>query len=715
MSPADGAFIDIVAQPDALTPDLAIILPGGRCLLALSHLAETLPRRGNCGDAIWRATCWPAATGRAGLAFVDAPLVGTSWLRGPTENGREILSPRHIDIAAVPLADFVRRHGLNNRAVYDFLISVMSDTTTGKARESDRHFANDFLSLAAEPGGYVEILAIPDTGGLFAQGWAMSLDAGRHKLVRLDGTFELCDADVAVFPREDIPAPHMGFCLFSLDARAADLDALDCLLQEQNGVVKRFEILRGSVLKLRGEAAESHVRHMLPRLACEGKVIQRICRPRYQGIDTLSATALPVAAAFDAVFESPSGGLLAMGWLLDPLRHVERVILKSTAGLYAPLQDFWNPLPRADLNDGFASDPRFSRLLDAADCTHGFIAYSAGRPRQGHEEFYLELVLTDKTCLFRPLKITLVEGRELLPQILAAVPMQDPALDMIIKDALAPFLGELPPRRRTSRAAQRPIALSPDAGEITTVIPLHRLAHLQPMMALLSGTAAAQRLDLVIVMERAQAARAASGLKDLFAFYRLRGRLLPVTEQTDFCARIEAGLSLAKGERVLLWSPSALPATSGWLDLLEAELARQDSPGLISPTLIYEDGSVFYGGDGATADNHTPMLGYPLGWMTRGAPRAMPAGAAQIALIDRDAMAQVGGFSGHLYSDTMAHCDLARRLHEQKFGTWASGNVDFWMLEDPPSVGDEITRLLERVDSSLMGNMAATVSGDRLR
>ena len=526
MSPADGAFFGLAAEaPLALVPDLAIILPGGRTLLAIADLADALPRQASCGEASWQAVCWPVQNGRAGLAVVQAPLVGAHWLRTPGGEEREIAAPRALDVAPAPLAEFVRRHGLNSREVFDFLAAALADDGAAGVRSGSGDFAARFLSLAAEAGGFVEILASPGTRGLFAQGWAMSLGAGRHRLLRLDGTLSQCDADVALFAREDIPPPGMGFCLFSLDWET-DLRGLDCLFYEQDGALKRLEVVRGSVLRLAGDAATDHVRHMLPRLAGdEGGIgiYRRIYRPRYQGADTLSLTTLPIAAAFDSVFQAPSGGLLAMGWLLDPLRQVERVIVKSTAGLYAPLQDCWNPMPRADLNQGFAGDPRFSGLLDLADTLHGFVAFAAGTPCRGDEEFYLELVLADGSCLFHPLKIT-GAGRETLPRILAALPLHDPALDRIVDDMVAPFLAQLPACLRKTRGSQRPVPLSKAAGDITAVVPLDRLDHLQPMMALLSGTPEAERLDLAIVMTRAGAGEAARHLRNLFPFYGIRGR-----------------------------------------------------------------------------------------------------------------------------------------------------------------------------------------------
>lgn len=714
MTPADGSCSPMTPGPAPLVPDLAIVLPGGRTLLALSHLETALPRRGFCGDAPWRATCWPLGQGRAGLALVEAPLVGTGHLRGPAGQDHAILSPRTIDVAPAALAEFVRHHGLNVREAFDFLSDSLSGSA--QARAGDRDFAAGFLSLAAEAGGFVEILACPDTGGLFAQGWAMSLPPGRHRLARLDATLDLCEADVAAFGRDDIPPPGTGFCLFSRDWRGVDFDTLGCLFYEQGGTLKRLEVVRGSVVRLRDTDATEHVRHMLPRLDGSEQVMRtyrRICRPRYPGIDSLSETTLPIAAAFDAVFESPTGGFLAMGWLLDPLRRVDRVILKSTGGLYAPMQNGWNPVPRPDLNDGFRNDPRFARLLDPADVMHGFVAFAQGRTRQGTEEFYLELVLDDNTCLFRPLTITRLDGRELLPQILTSVPLHDPALDRIVTDTLAPFLAGLPARPLRPRAAHQPLPLSATPGDLTAIIPLARMDHLQPIMALLAGTPEADRLDLALIMSRGQAGQTVERLADLFAFYGLRGRLLLMADQADLCARIEAGLALAGGDRVLLWSPSALPATPDWLSVLERELDGLDGPGLISPTLIYEDGSIFYGGDGATVDDGSPMLGYPREWLIRGAPRSMPAGAAQFALIDRAALSKAGGFSGQLYSDAMVHRDLARRLHENGCGIWSSRSVDFWMLEDLNTVSDATMRLLERIDSALVGHNAATAVGGR--
>ena len=163
------------------------------------------------------------------------------------------------------------------------------------------------------------------------------------------------------------------------------LAAVDAVFFEKDGRLLRLDVVRGSVLQLTGERATAHVAHMLPRLAAP----ERDARRAEAGLPAALRTASTRSRApprrspprFDAVLQAPDGALLAIGWLLDPLRRVERVLIKSTANLYARLDAGWCPLPRPDLDAGFAADPRFADLLDERDVMHGFIAHAPGAAR----------------------------------------------------------------------------------------------------------------------------------------------------------------------------------------------------------------------------------------------------------------------------------------------------------------------------------------------
>ncbi len=570
-------------------------------------------------------------------------------------------------------------------------------------------FARAFLMAVAEPDGFVEIVAAPHTGGLLAQGWSRSLPAGASRLVDSDDGI---DVAVAHFDRDDILPPGRGFCCFGKFWSAADLAAAEAMVFEADGRLFRLDVLRGAA-RFAGEEATAHVAAMLPRLAAPeptADAFRRICRPRYAGADTLSATPLPIAAAFDALLAAPDGTLLATGWLLDPLHRVERVLLKSTASLYARLDADWCLLPRPDLARGFGADPRFAGLLDERDALHGFIAHApapealpAGHDTTGAGEPYLELVLDDGSCLFRPLARTPFDSAERLPQVLSLLSPADPELPRIVEAHLVPFLASVPPLPRRARPP-RPIPLGGPAaaGDTTAVVPCRSFAEVQPILALLAGTPEAAALELCLVAARATAAEMLPRLADAFAFYGLAGQLVVASDRDGTPARLDLGAAASTRARVLAWMPAALPKAPGWLARLRAEADALPAPGLLSPALTYEDGSIAFGGLPAATPGACALQGYATAWLPRGRPRPAATGAAEIALLDRATLDAAGGFSGRLFGDAFAHADLAARLAARGLATWCSGSVEFWVLDDPVADPDPAAAILRRIDAVLL-------------
>jgi hypothetical protein len=83
-----------------------------------------------------------------------------------------------------------------------------------------------------------------------------------------------------------------------------------------------------------------------------------------------------------------------------------------------------------------------------------------------------------------------------------------------------------------------------------------------------------------------------------------------------------------------------------------------------------------------------------------------------VALIDRAALAAAGGFAGPLFGDAFAHLDLAGRLARQGVGTWCSGAVEFWILEDGAAEPQSpLARIVERIDAALIERRGA--AGER--
>lgn len=180
-------------------------------------------------------------------------------------------------------------------------------------------------------------------------------------------------------------------------------------------------------------------------------------------------------------------------------------------------------------------------------------------------------------------------------------------------------------------------------------------------------------------------------------------------ESESLLARMESGIAVSRGSHLLLWEPSALPSSSNWLARLLREAQWAQPPGLVSPRLVYEDGSICFGGGeehGAGAQTICPQLGYPAAWLAQGRPRRTGFGAAEIALVGRAALEAAGGLTGRLFGDRMAHRDLADRLHATGSGTWCSGSVTFWALQEPSDRNDSFTTLMAKVDGALIAARA---------
>lgn len=691
----DGSGFPCASTVQPLALGHAILLHGGRTV-ALFEAATALPRAG----AGWPALGWQGPEGWAGLLVLPTMPAPGDELCGPDGCWRVEATPK-LDVSTAPLADLVRRTGGAAADVLRFLSAALgSDPET-------RAFLDRFVASVAEPDGFVEIVGRPTTGGLFAQGWSLSLDAGPARLLLPE---EATEGHVATFARDDILPPGRGFCLYARIPQDIAPAAIEALHHEKDGRILRLDVVRGAQLQL-DEAATRQVAAMLPRLQAPREslgALRRICRPRFGGVDTLSGTTLPVAAALDTLLQAPDGSLLATGWMLDPLHRVERVLAKDTSSYYARLDSRWCPLPRPDLAAGFGADPRFSGLLDTRDVMNGFVVHLPAQPGTPVANLYLELVLDDGSCLFRPLAATAFDSGERLPQLLAALPQAEPELTRIVEDHLAPFLASVPPvsPRQPRGGRSRPFVLGAASGprETVAVVPFRSWAELQPMLALLAATPDAAALELSLVTSRATAADTVARIEDAFDFYGLCGHLVVASDHDGLPLRLDAGAAACEARWVLAWSPAALPKAPGWLAALRREAALLPTPGLVSPALTYEDGSIAFGGAPSEIAGACGLVGFGSGRLLRGEVRPAPSGAGAVALVDRATLARAGGFAGRLFGETHAHVDLAARLARVGAGTWCSGSVEFWVLEDHGP--DPDSPLVRRIDEALLARRA---------
>lgn len=696
-----------------IAPDL-LLLPGEPCALyCFRGLEAALMARGTADGAQWQAVSWHGAGRLHALAILATTTVGE--LDVAALEGEETLHlgrPGRVSTDAVALAHFLSE---TEAPLNEIMTLLDAGLGTGPGRPGANRFMDALLRETSETDGFVEISVRPECGGLFLQGWSHTHLRGS---INLMGEATGLKAIACGFARDDILPPASGLCLFISDWDGR-INGNSTLFVETEGRPIRLEVLAAAGNSVEGVAATEHVRAILPKLQGESDTLaafERICRPRFTGENTLADHPGATTAAVDRILNTPSGGLFVTGWLLDPLAQVERVILKSSGTLYAPLQDRWHRVERPDLNAAFEPDPRFSGLLDPRERLHGFVCAVQASPEDLEgSQVYLELVLADQSCLFLPCDLTPCAGHGAAHPVIASLASHDPALSSLISQHAAPFLETVPVRRRRpTQVAMQALGGGLAGKRVCAVMPVSDVAHLQPVMSSLAGTPEAEALDIVLVLGRDGAVGLAEELDHAFRFYGLSGALMLVPDHETLAARLDAGAAATDADKILVWQPAVLPKAPGWLDHLATASKGCGDGAIVSPLLVYEDGSIYFGGSSAASGEGTAcaFLGFERRRIASGEPRSANAIPAEIALIDRTALLDAGGFAGRLWGDKYIGQDLSLRLAERGAHPWCVPQVEFWMLDATSAEQHDVQSMTDRIDEALIARRRSQKHGD---
>lgn len=681
----DGLAVDRAAVD-------AIIIDGEAILLLLAD--HDRPSRGRIGRGLtWRALGWEGGA----IALITGTPLGPTTLAGASieEHGggaRPVPAIGSFEVDPGRLARHIEATGGSLALVLGFLRAALGPEL-GPRRAA---FLRDVLEAGAEHGGFIEIIAAPEGGGLLLQGWAQALRPGIAEIGIIAPGLEIREAAIATFERADLLAPATGFVAFVKGLEPGLAARVGGAFIDRGGSIARLDRVAQGAIMIEGPEAAAHLAAMLPRLAGPEdslRALRRVCRPRFSGSDTLSSAEVPVRAALDIVLASGDGGHLVLGWLLDPEQRVKIAALKSTAGNYCRMEQSWVRLPRPDLNEGFQGHPLFAERLRPHDRLHGFLCWSPpSRAPVPGDQLYLELVLADDSCLFLPID-TIVPAPLVprhLPRLLAAIGLDEPELGRIVADHLAPFVGAQAARRPLPHPLGRPVPLGtpPALPAVTAILPVGAdWTALEVMLARLAIDPEFRSVELILVAHEDEIRPVAQRLARAVGFYGLGGALVLTTEPLDRAAAIDVGACAARGDWLLCLPGAVLPDRPGWLTPLLEALAGSADAGLAAPTLLYEDRSIRWAGtapeaalDPAAAAR---FAGYPETWLDRAGPRPVRHGPAECFLIRKDLLRGLGGLEGRLLGVDFRHLDLAARLQAAGRTCLWVPDVCLWALDDP--------------------------------
>jgi hypothetical protein len=695
------------ASAAAATGSLAILLDRDAMLVVgsapVAPPASAEASFGTTMTGAWRAMSWtqPGGDGADARHFIGIlwaeNIVRThameTTLRSGSDEAFALPDFARIEVDLAPLFPQLKEAGADLAAVFDFLRRALLSPPVGETTGRARRFLFGFLNAISSHDGFIEILGRPEGVGLMLQGWSVHLHSGPADLIVVGPGFEFEHAVVAKFDRADTLAAARGILAYARGAKTDPLKAIQRVYFRSGNAYYHLDVTEDRLVLDEPEAV-MHLKDMLGKVDADpvtAQTLKRMCRSRYPGHETVSTLKAPLRIAYDIALHAEGSGIFVSGWLLDPTRLAATVALRSTAGFQARLDDRWTRLPRRDVSDGYAGDPLFAGRLKADDVRHGFLAFVPRTAKiEPGESHYLEIVLQDDSSVFLPVLFDAADPTDTLRRILGSISVDEPTVDSIIASHVGPIATALSANRETTPAATARIPFGHPVAkpQVTVIVPLTApRPDFDVNLARFGGDPDFRRAELLVVAPRAHADAVASLLRKAGPFYGLSGALVMADTPVDYFEALELGARSAASELILFLSPNVLPSGRGWLSRLMDALRRAPGPGLVSPTLLYEDDSLRFAGSKAPPSADLAMAagsysGYSRHWIKTAELSAVWAGTAECALIPRGLFLGSGGFSRELIGAELKNVDFALRLGTNGSASYWAPDISLYALDD---------------------------------
>jgi hypothetical protein len=523
-----------------------------------------------------------------------------------------------------------------------------------------------FLGLAATEDGAVEIIG-RHGAMLMLQGWGRV--EAEAQAIFADGPVVHAPLAVATFQRSDIALPATGLLESVALAEAWD-EALPAALHvAADGRLWRRPVVPAPQLLSAAETA-AHVATMLPRLEAEPATLAtlgRAARPPFEGVETVSRSGLPLAAALDLVVLLPGVGAYVAGWIADPDARVTAVTLCAEGGFSVRLDALWSRIARPDVVTGLAADARFVRLRGD---DHGFAAFVACEVPKEVAGLHLALDLAGGGVAYLPARAETGSPRALMRRVAGAIDLHKPTGLLAVEAQLSPLVATAATIDALPTATvHRPVP----ACHVALLLPLADAA--LPAAALLSAflhdPPRAGEEGLLLVLGPEWRGGRLAELEALLGLYGLEAGIVIAEDGIGTVEAWEIGARATEAPLLLCLPAAAHEAAPGWRATLAARVPAggEATPQVLAPTLLYEDGSVRSTGfTDVVAEAappffrlRRPFAGLPAAALRPDAETRRGA-ALSAALVTRAAHALTGGFARFGLSSVAQEASFFLRL-----------------------------------------------------
>ena len=397
----------------------------------------------------------------------------------------------------------------------------------------------------------------------------------------------------------------------------------------------------------------------------------------------------PHAIQVDAIFAIEPDLFWVRGWVHDADRTLESVVAVTPEGARVDLLDDAYRYARLETQEMYAA-----AATDAGDERHGFMSLlSLDSPSRLPEGWIAELRTTDGAAL--EVEMPPVERRteRVRSHLLGEKAAERPGEDELVREHIHPAVTRIQEQLAQEIAIDTVVEIGdghPRSPQLTVIVPLYkRIDFVEHQLAHFAHDPELAAADLLYVLDSPEIAdNVLDSANALSALHRVPLRVAVMAHNAGFSGANNAGVSVARGSRVVLLNSDVIPDRPGWLGKMSTFYEATPGIGALGPKLLYEDDSVqhagmyFYWNPAVHAWlNHHYFKGMHRSFPAANVARVVPAVTAACLMVDRELYEEAGGLSPDYVQGGYEDSDFCLRLIELGRQNWYMPGAELYHLE----------------------------------
>jgi GT2 family glycosyltransferase/2-polyprenyl-3-methyl-5-hydroxy-6-metoxy-1,4-benzoquinol methylase len=386
----------------------------------------------------------------------------------------------------------------------------------------------------------------------------------------------------------------------------------------------------------------------------------------------------------------PELGIYAEGWLFDPKNEIQEIML-VTENENLDILPILVKKTRTDLvlylqNLGI-SEP--SENL-------GFLALVPLKNRPNIDELHFQIKLGEATIIDYKTGLVKSPGNPLpiIQNILANNPLPNYRMRPILNSHIGPTVWKLWQNRERIEKSEKVIreyGVQVKNPAVSIIVPLYgRIDFIKYQLALFADDPDLKQNELIYVLDDPRLYEDFLYLCDSqSSIFEIPFKTVYTGINQGYAGANNSGVSVAKGQLLLLLNSDVMPVRSRWLSSLIKSYNDIADVGVIAPKLLYGDGSIQHAGmkflrygpwENLFINDH-PKKGLPNFVERNSCPQELAAVTGACMMVSRELYDDVGGIDEEYIIGDFEDSDLCLKLHAKGFKNYYIPGVELFHLE----------------------------------